>query len=72
MKQPATQDCDFILQPSETNINKARFVQCLGAELLPDPGTSTDPVKFVAAVTFSFNDWTEQPEDIVITVNPPQ
>ena len=72
MKHPATQDCDFILQPSETDLSKARFVQCLGAELLPDPGTTADPVKFVASVTFNFNGWTEQPDDIIITVNPPE
>jgi hypothetical protein len=63
-------ECDWILQVND-DLSKYEKVRCFGDELLPEPGTGTEEVKFVASVTFSFNDWTDQPDDIIITLTPP-
>ena len=70
MKTPATEECDWSLQLNDT-ATAYRLVRCLGTELLPEPETGVDPVQFLARVTFNFNGWTDQPDDIIITLNPP-
>lgn len=70
MKTPVTQECDWALRVNSTGTAYQK-VRCLGTELLPEPGTGTDPIQFLARVTFSFKGFTDQPDDIIITLNPP-
>lgn len=70
VKTPVNLDCDWALRLNDTATAYEK-VRCLGTELLPEPGTGTDPIQFLARVTFNFNGWTDQPDDIIITLNPP-
>jgi len=62
--------CDWTLVYNPTS-GKYTKVLCFGDNsLLPAPG-STDDVQFLARITVNFNDYVQQPQDIILTFTSP-
>jgi len=70
LRYPSAYDCDWTLQVNDT-ATAYRYVRCLGEEILPDPGTGTEPVQFLAEVKVSFSGEEQVYDPILITLNPP-
>lgn len=71
LTNPTVASCDWIPQVNDTR-TAYRYIRCFGDELLPKPGLGTDPVKFIATVSFNFSGVNEETRDILITLNPPE
>lgn len=71
LRYPAGPDnCDWTLQLNDDR-DAYRLVRCFGEEILPDPGTGTDPVKFLAEAKASFSGQEQVFEPVLIILNPP-
>ena len=64
--------CDWSLVENSSGDATYERVQCLGEPLLPLPSAnSEEPYRYWIRTRFNFNDWQEQPEDVLLTINPP-
>lgn len=70
LRYPTGYDCDWTLQINDAR-DAYRYVRCFGEEILPDPGTGTEPVKFLAEAKASFSGQEQVFEPVLIILNPP-